>query len=252
MMRLPFLTLFLTLWLTAWAGALEITSGPEVDLEGTTAVIRWTTDTECGTVLKYGTDPHHLNHRAEGAVGVKHEVTLQNLADGRLYHFSAGTSKRSLRTGQFGTGKVGGPRSPPSPRAAKAAPEKKPAPASKPAPDRKAPAAAPAGKAPPARMTWGDFSSLQDHFARHGRDFGSTSAAHYAQQAWEFLQRAMDDGLPAKVDGQGVIRVYEARTQSFAAYNRNGTTRTFFKPQRPDYFHDQPGKPVRLSRPARP
>ncbi len=224
MTRLPLLTFFITLCLTVWAGALELTSGPEVELKGTTAVIRWTTDTECGTVLKYGLDPNHLNRRAEGVVGVQHEVTL----------------------------KVALPRSPPS---AKPASEPKSSKESKPAPEPRAapaPAVEPARKAPPARVTWGDYSSLQDHYARHGRDFGSTSAAHYAQQAWEFLQRAMDEGLPAKVDQQGVIRVYEARTKSFASYNQDGTTRTFFKPQRPDYFRDQPGKPIRLRHPARP
>jgi pyocin large subunit-like protein len=93
------------------------------------------------------------------------------------------------------------------------------------------------------------MGSLRDHFVRHGRDFGSTSPEHYARQAWEFLQRAMDEGLPAKVDEDGVIRVYEARTKSFAAYNRDGTAKTFFKPQRPDYFRDQPGKLIRLKRP---
>ena len=37
-----------------------------------------------------------------------------------------------------------------------------------------------------------------------------------------------------------------AHVLTFAAYNRNFTTKTFFKPNSADYFQRQPGKPVRL------
>lgn len=250
MTRLVSLTGFLLLWLTAWASALQITAGPTLEFQGTSAIIRWTTDVECGTVLKYGLDPDHLNHRAEGSVGLQHEVTLPGLTSGQRYHYSAGTAKKSLKTGEFQHGIIAAPTSKPAPLPDKPAPASKPAPpapAVKPAP-RPAPALPPSN-APPARVTWGDYSSLQDHYLRHGKDFQSTSAEHYARQAWEFLQRAMDEGLPAKVDDNGVIRVYEPRTKSFGSYNRNGTTKTYFKPQRPDYFRDQPGRPTKLTRP---
>jgi len=231
-----------SLWLTATgAFAAEITTGPEVEVKGLTAVVRWTTDVTCGTVLKYGTNPNNLNHREEGALGQKHEVLLNGLTDGQTYFFTAGTSKKALKNGQFTVGKPA--KAEPVPRAA---PKPAPPPVQKAAPEPAKPAPR---EAPPAKATWGDLSSLRDHFNRHGRDFGSTSPEHYARQAWEFLQRAMAEGLPAKVDEDGVIRVYEAKTKSFAAYNRDGTTKTFFKPQRPDYFRDQPGKIIRLKRP---
>jgi pyocin large subunit-like protein len=95
-------------------------------------------------------------------------------------------------------------------------------------------------------MTWGQLDSLADHFDRHGGDFGARDAEHYARLAWEFRQRARREGLPAKQDEGGVIRVFEARSRSFAAYNRDGTTRTFFKPRSADYFARQPGQPVNL------
>ena len=38
------------------------------------------------------------------------------------------------------------------------------------------------------------------------------------------------------------------QTRAFAAYNRNGTTKTFFKPESRDYFERQPGELVKPPR----
>ena len=100
--------------------------------------------------------------------------------------------------------------------------------------------------APRAAETWGNLATLPDHFARHGSDFAATSAEDYARLAWQFLQRARAKGLPAKVDPTGTLRVYDPGTGAFAAYNRNGTTKTFFKPGSPGYFDRQPGRPINL------
>jgi len=101
-------------------------------------------------------------------------------------------------------------------------------------------------KAPPARTTWGNVASLPDHFARHGRDFGAKDPDDYARMAWEFLQRAKAEGLPAKQDETGVLRVFDPKSGAFAAYNRDGTTKTFFKPGNSDYFARQPGRSIDL------
>ena len=97
-----------------------------------------------------------------------------------------------------------------------------------------------------ASRTWGNPSSLPDHFTRHGGDFGARSADDYARMAAEFLQRARSVGLPAKVDERGVIRVFDERSGAFGAYNRDGTTKTFFKPASDGYFDRQPGRTVDL------
>lgn len=103
------------------------------------------------------------------------------------------------------------------------------------------------GLTPPStRKTWGNLSTLQDHFNRHGKDFDAKDPDDYAAQAWLFLQRAKSEGLPAKRDSSGVLRVYDPKSRAFAAYNRNGTTKTYFKPRRRDYFEDQPGESVDL------
>jgi hypothetical protein len=99
---------------------------------------------------------------------------------------------------------------------------------------------------PPAAQTWGNPASLPDHFARHGTDFGARDADEYARMASEFLQRARAEGLPAKVDGTGVLRVFDPQSGAFGAYNRDGTTKTFFKPGSRGYFERQPGRSVNL------
>ena len=106
-----------------------------------------------------------------------------------------------------------------------------------------------ARKAPPAKKIWGNFSTLQDHFDRHGRDFKAASPDDYARLSWEFLQRALDEGLPAKLDeSDGTIRVWDGKSHTFAAYNRDFTTKTFFKPESGSYFERQPGKLMKLKR----
>ena len=72
----------------------------------------------------------------------------------------------------------------------------------------------------------------------------------YAQQASRFLQRGVKGGAQVKVDRRGVIRVYDPKTNTFGAYNPNGTTRTFYEPDprihgyptNQAYFDAQPGR----------
>ncbi len=45
-----------------------------------------------------------------------------------------------------------------------------------------------------------------------------------------------------KVDDNGVIRVYDKKTNSFGSYNPDSTTKTYFKPKSRNYFNNQPGK----------
>ena len=98
----------------------------------------------------------------------------------------------------------------------------------------------------PANKTWGHLESLPDHFARHGAEFGARSPEDYAAQAAAFLARARAEGLPAKRDADGALRIYDPATGTFGAYNANGTTRTYFKPGSPTYFERQPGVTVDL------
>jgi hypothetical protein len=229
---LHILATWFALILTGAAQSIVITEGPKVETSGTRATIRWKTSSECGTRVRYGLSPDKLDNKAGEGTGIDHLAVLDNLTADTTYHFSVGTSRYDLAKGSF---KAGAKQVPVSA-------EKKPA---------ATPAAKPPLKAPPTRQTWGHLPSLADHFERHGKDFAATSQDDYARKAWEFLQRAIDEGLPAKYDdSDGTIRVWESKSHSFGAYNKNFTTKTYFKPESPTYFERQPGKPVRLKRTA--
>jgi uncharacterized surface protein with fasciclin (FAS1) repeats len=156
-------------------------------------------------------------------------VALSGLRPGIKYYYTVGTARVPLATNSFTTsgtpGAVAGAGASKTVQTAETAPV-----ASR--------------RAPPTRETWGAMASLRDHFERHGADFNSKDADEYARQAWEFLQRARAEGLPTKLDDDGVIRIFDPKTRAFAAYNRNGTTKTYFKPNSRDYFERQPGRPV--------
>lgn len=217
----------------------ELVSGPAVEAGVDRATIRWQTDVVAGARVQWGTSAGKLDQRAQGPTGTNHQVVLEGLKPGGTYYYSVGTARVVLATNAFvtfrraavgegqsapvvsvpvtGTGSGGGTASP---------------------------AARP--QAPPTKVTWGSLRTLQDHFDRHGKDFGAKDPDDYARQAWLFLQRGRQEGLPAKRDSDGVLRVYDPATRAFGAYNRDGTTRTYFKPGRRDYFDDQPGQPVNL------
>jgi len=87
---------------------------------------------------------------------------------------------------------------------------------------------------------WGNSSTLMDHFNRHGSDFNSISPQDYSNKATNFYNDRANYQI--KTDQSGVIKVYDASTNTFGSYNADGSTRTFFKPSGgQSYFDRQPG-----------
>lgn len=220
----------LLLLMAAFAGAAWPAQGTQlvgevrVEIVGNAANVHWTTDVPTGTRLKIS--PSALVREAtERAPATDHVMTVANLRPKVTYTATVGTARLWLGSKKFSLDASSA--SPPAPPATTIAP--------------------PVVKsAPPARITWGNVASLPDHFARHGSDFGAKNAEDYARLAWEFLQRAKAEGFPAKQDETGVLRVFDSKTGAFAAYNRDGTTKTFFKPGSRDYFARQPGRNIDL------
>lgn len=84
------------LWAVLAVGqSLKITKGPVVEHAGTTdAIVAWSTNTSAATVVKYGTDPRHLDRTAEMPWGgLTHRVTIKNLQPGTTYYFQADSSQ---------------------------------------------------------------------------------------------------------------------------------------------------------------
>ena len=238
-----FVTLFL-LW-PGWLGAVEIIDGPRVEVAGTTATVRWKLDGPAGGTVRFGLSAEALTRSEKsGVVAAEHAVRLDGLKPGAKYFYSVGTARRVLRDGSFTAGAGPGSADGGPPPAGGAS---RPARGADAAPSPATPAAPTARTtAPPARQTWANVATLRDHYERHGRDFASVSPEDYAAQAWRFLERAKAEGLPAKLDAEGTLRVWDPRTRAFAAYTRQGRAKTYFKPGSPDYFERQPGRPVRL------
>jgi hypothetical protein len=224
-------------WLlsTIWSGRVggaQLVSGPECEWTAPDrATIRWATDVPTRGRVQYGLQADQLTWREEGPVTNRHAVLLGGLQSGSRYFFVVGTARQRLSTNSFVAGNKTAVEALKPPSLANS-------PASTLQPAKMT--------APPSRETWRNLASLRDHFDRHGGDFGAQTPEEYARLAWEFLQRARAEGLPAKVDEDGVLRVFEPRTRIFAAYNRDGTTKTFFKPGSRDYFERQPGRSVNL------
>ena len=78
---------------------------------------------------------------------------------------------------------------------------------------------------------WGRTETLVDHYRRHGKDFDAKSAQEYAKMASDFFVRAQKEKLPTKIAKDGTIRIYDRKTNTFGAYNPDGTAKTFFKPK---------------------
>lgn len=237
--RLLLAFLFLSHAGAAWA--ISLLAPPEVvsSAAGET-VVRWKIDSPAGGKVRYGLSADRLDQSATDGVGTEHAVTLRGLQPGTRYFFSVGTARSPLTTGSFIAGKAGTvPEAKPSVlekimRSISAPPGVKPAPAPKPI----------VRDAPATRLTWGSLGSLQDHFDRHGGDFGAKSPDDYAAQAWRFRERAAAERLPMKLDTDGTVRVFDPKTRAFAAYNRDGTAKTYFRPDSATYWQRQPGKPI--------
>ena len=249
---LSLLALAVSLVSLARAEGVKVVDEPTVTTTETTATLAWKTDGSCGTRVRYGTVEAKLDGKAGDGVGTDHKAIIAGLTPGTKYFYSIGTARYELSRGEFTTSAPASKN--PLRRLVDAITKPKttspgaavttPASTTKPAP------AVVKREAPPTRKTWGNLPALQDHFERHGRDFQATSPDDYAKKAWEFLQRAMDEGLPAKKDdSDGTVRVWDPKTRAFAAYNRDGTTKTYFKPGSSDYFQRQPGRPIKLTRP---
>jgi pyocin large subunit-like protein len=96
---------------------------------------------------------------------------------------------------------------------------------------------------------WGKPEKIEQHFQDHGSDFSSKDADEYTKETQLFQENALLNQYPAKIDKEGVLRIYDSETNTFGAYNSDGTARTMYKPDpskhgyasNQDYWDAQPG-----------
>jgi hypothetical protein len=75
-----------------------------------------------------------------------------------------------------------------------------------------------------------DQRRLEEHFEKHGAEFGRVTRQDYLHQAQLLRDAPVGGPVLQTVRADGVTTRYDRQTGAFIAFNRNGTIRTFFKP----------------------
>jgi len=108
--------------------------------------------------------------------------------------------------------------------------------ASKPAPSssNSAPSAAkksaPTSSAIQTQIGFASRRGLDDHFEKHGAEFGSISKDEYLLRAQTLRDSPLGGSILEAVRDDGVTSRFDRQSGAFGAYNRDKTIRTFFRP----------------------
>jgi len=85
---------------------------------------------------------------------------------------------------------------------------------------------------------------FNEHYEKHGREFGSIAPAEYLRLAQELRDAPVGGPILEAIKPGGVISRFDRRTGAFGAYNRDRTIRTFFIPNDGErYFVRQARRP---------
>ncbi len=89
---------------------------------------------------------------------------------------------------------------------------------------------------PSSARAWGssvgfaDQRRLDEHYEKHGAEFGRITKQDYLRQAQLLRDAKPVDPVLEAVRRDGVTTRYDRQTGAFIAFNPNGVIRTFFKP----------------------
>lgn len=87
-------------------------------------------------------------------------------------------------------------------------------------------------------------AAFDEHYAKHGREFGNISQAEYLQRAQALRDAPVGGSILEAVKAGGVFTRFDRRSKAFGAYNGDRTIRTFFIPNDGErYFHRQAKRP---------
>jgi len=91
-----------------------------------------------------------------------------------------------------------------------------------------------------AAVGFADSRRLDEHFAKHGAEFGAISKQEYLRQAQALRDAPVGGPILEVVRGDGVRTRFDRRTGAFLAFNDNGVIRTYFRPNDGErYFRRQ-------------
>ena len=84
---------------------------------------------------------------------------------------------------------------------------------------------------------------FEEHYAKHGREFGKISQQEYLLRAQALRDAPAGGPILQAVTPDGIFSRFDRRNGYFGAYNPDRTIRTFFVPNAGErYFHRQAGK----------
>jgi pyocin large subunit-like protein len=75
-----------------------------------------------------------------------------------------------------------------------------------------------------------DARRLDEHFEKHGAEFGRITKQDYLRQAQLLRDARVGGPVLETVRRDGVTTRFDRQTGAFIAFNPNGVIRTFFKP----------------------
>jgi hypothetical protein len=81
-----------------------------------------------------------------------------------------------------------------------------------------------------ANVGFADQRRLDEHYDKHGAEFGRITKQDYLRQAQLLRDAEVGGPVLQTVRPDGVTTRFDRQTGAFVAFNRNGTIRTFFKP----------------------
>ncbi len=85
---------------------------------------------------------------------------------------------------------------------------------------------------------------LDEHYQKHGAEFGAISKAEYLRLAQELRDAPVGGPILEARRPDGDFSRFDRRHGYFGAFNRNGTIRTFFVPNAGErYFQRQAQRP---------
>jgi hypothetical protein len=81
---------------------------------------------------------------------------------------------------------------------------------------------------------------FDEHFAKHGREFGAVSQLEYLYEAQQLRDAPVGGDVEEIVRSDGSSSRFDRKSGAFLAFNSDGTIRTFFKPNNGEsYFRRQ-------------
>jgi len=81
-----------------------------------------------------------------------------------------------------------------------------------------------------ASVGFADQRRLDEHFGKHGAEFGRITKQDYLRQAQLLRDAKVGGPVLEVVRRDGVVTRYDQQTGAFIAFSSNGVIRTFFKP----------------------